>query len=172
MGVNVVTYGGRTLVDMTDATITPETVLEGYVGYGADGEPIVGTAVIHPVGSIYMSADETSPASLFGGTWTQLKDRFLLAAGDEYTNGDTGGAATVTLTTSEIPSHVHKLVIASSYNSGTISTDQLEPGHGINSSVSSDKVYTTANPVNSTGGGGSHENMPPYVVVYAWKRVE
>ena len=44
MGVNVVTYGGKTIVDMTNATITPETVLEGYVGYGADGEPIVGTA--------------------------------------------------------------------------------------------------------------------------------
>ena len=44
MGVNVVTYGGKTLVDMTDATITPETVLEGYIGYGADGEPVVGTA--------------------------------------------------------------------------------------------------------------------------------
>lgn len=46
MGVNVVIYGGRTLVDMTDATITPETVLEGYIGYGADGEAIVGTAVM------------------------------------------------------------------------------------------------------------------------------
>lgn len=43
MGVSVVTYGGRTLVDMTDATITPEKVLKGYVGYGADGDPVVGT---------------------------------------------------------------------------------------------------------------------------------
>ena len=44
MGVNVVTYGGKTLVDMTAATATPETVLEGYTAYGADGELSVGTA--------------------------------------------------------------------------------------------------------------------------------
>lgn len=44
MGVNVVSYGGETLVDMTDATITEDTVLEGYTGYGADGELVVGTA--------------------------------------------------------------------------------------------------------------------------------
>lgn len=46
MGVNLVKLAnGETLVDMTGANITPETVLEGYVGYGADGEMVVGTAV-------------------------------------------------------------------------------------------------------------------------------
>lgn len=44
MGVNVVTYGGRTLVDMTNATATAETVLAGYTAYGADGNLIMGTA--------------------------------------------------------------------------------------------------------------------------------
>ena len=44
MGVNKVVYGGKTLVDMTDATATPETVLEGYTAYGAKGTRIVGTA--------------------------------------------------------------------------------------------------------------------------------
>ena len=38
----------------------------------------------YPVGSIYLSLNSTSPASLFGGTWKQIKDRFLLAAGDTY----------------------------------------------------------------------------------------
>ena len=46
MGVNIVKLAnGETVVDMSNATITPETVLEGYIGYGADGEAIVGTAV-------------------------------------------------------------------------------------------------------------------------------
>ena len=49
--------------------------------------------MIYPVGSIYMSVNATSPASLFGGTWEQLKDRFLLAAGDTYAAGSTGGEA-------------------------------------------------------------------------------
>ena len=76
---------------------------------------------IYPVGSIYMSVNSTSPATLFGGTWTQLKDRFLLGVGDTYTTVEnTGGAASQnytpagtvgshTLTTAEIPSHTHGL---------------------------------------------------------------
>lgn len=44
MGVNVVNYGGRTLVDMRNATATTETVLAGYTAYGADGNLIYGTA--------------------------------------------------------------------------------------------------------------------------------
>lgn len=45
MGVNKVQLAnGETILDITGATITPETVLEGYIGYGADGERIVGTA--------------------------------------------------------------------------------------------------------------------------------
>ena len=38
---------------------------------------------IYPVGAIYMSVSSTSPASLFGGTWEQIQNRFLLAAGDQ-----------------------------------------------------------------------------------------
>lgn len=45
MGVNKVVYGGKTIVDMTGATATPETVLAGYTAYGADGNLIVGAAV-------------------------------------------------------------------------------------------------------------------------------
>lgn len=44
MGVNVVNYGGKTLVDMRNATATASTVLAGYTAYGADGNLIVGTA--------------------------------------------------------------------------------------------------------------------------------
>lgn len=53
---------------------------------------------IYPVGAIYLSAVSTSPASLFGGTWEQMKDRFLLGAGSGYAAGATGGAATVNIT--------------------------------------------------------------------------
>lgn len=62
----------------------------------------------HPVGSLYWTSSTENPATTFGGgTWTQIKDRFILAAGDTYANGNTGGAATVTLTTDQIPSHNH-----------------------------------------------------------------
>ena len=63
--------------------------------------------LVYPVGSIYWSSNNTNPGTLFGGTWTQIKDKFILAAGDSYTNGATGGAATVTLSVSNMPSHSH-----------------------------------------------------------------
>lgn len=75
---------------------------------------------IYPVGALYLSTVNTSPQTLFGGTWVQIKDKFLLSAGDSYAAGGTGGAATKnytpagtvgnhTLTTSEIPAHAHGL---------------------------------------------------------------
>ena len=70
-----------------------------------NGAPLLN--LVYPVGSIYWSSNNTNPASLFGGTWTQIKDKFILAAGDSYSNGATGGAATVTLTVSNMPSHSH-----------------------------------------------------------------
>lgn len=64
-------------------------------------------SLVYPVGSIYMSVNSTSPATLFGGTWEQLKDRFLIGAGSSYAVNATGGSTTHTLTTSEMPSHTH-----------------------------------------------------------------
>ncbi len=51
--------------------------------------------LFYPVGTIYMSYDSTSPASLFGGTWVQIKDRFLIGAGNTYTAGTLGGSDTL-----------------------------------------------------------------------------
>ena len=63
--------------------------------------------LIYPVGSIYLSVNSVSPASLFGGTWEPVSGQFLLASGNGYTAGDTGGEAAHTLTASEMPSHQH-----------------------------------------------------------------
>ena len=73
---------------------------------------------VYPVGAIYISTSSTSPQTLFGGTWTAINNRFLVAQGSSYTAGNTGGNASVsytpagsvgshTLTTSEIPAHTH-----------------------------------------------------------------
>lgn len=63
--------------------------------------------LIYPVGSIYWSKNATNPSNLFGGTWVQIKDRFILAAGSNYKINTTGGSATHKLTASEMPSHTH-----------------------------------------------------------------
>lgn len=62
---------------------------------------------IYPVGSIYMSTSTTSPATLFGGTWEQIHDRFLLSSSDSYPLGGIGGEANHTLSVNEMPSHNH-----------------------------------------------------------------
>ena len=63
--------------------------------------------LIYPVGSMYWSKNATNPSYLFGGTWVQIKDTFILAAGDEYKINTSGGAATHTLTAEQLPSHTH-----------------------------------------------------------------
>ena len=75
--------------------------------------------LVYPIGSIYWSSNNTNPGTLFGGTWTQIKDRFILAAGDYYSNGATGGAATVTLTVSNMPSHSHSFTPSGTVGSHT-----------------------------------------------------
>lgn len=115
--------------------------------------------VVYPVGSIYMSVNNVSPKTFFGGTWEAIKDRFLLSAGDTYSGGSTGGEATHTLTVDEIPSHEHyaKGWAAVRDGSGTYIT---LGGDGKSRTYSTDPV----------GGGKAHNNMPPYLAVYMWKR--
>lgn len=116
---------------------------------------------IYPVGSIYISVNSTNPQTLFGGTWEQLKDRFLLGAGDTYSNGATGGEATHTLTIDEMPSHAHNYFVDTSAGNKygvSINNIQYEKGE-INWASTYDR-----------GGGQAHNNMPPYLVVYMWKR--
>ena len=121
--------------------------------------------LIYPVGSIYMSVNSTSPSTLFGGTWEQIKDKFLLSCGDTYSNGSTGGEATHTLTIDEMPSHTHNLSVSN--NSTTTQSGNYPP------TIASDKANNwDSKGVNYTGGSKAHNNMPPYLAVYVWKRTK
>ena len=120
---------------------------------------------IYPVGSIYMSVNSTNPSNLFGGTWTQLKDRFLLGAGSTYTNGSTGGEASHTLTVNEMPSHSHPQYVTVS-SGGSLSANCDYDSYSSGNARKSAQNISTGN----TGGGNSHNNMPPYLVVYMWQR--
>lgn len=126
---------------------------------------------IYPVGAIYMSTTSTSPETLFGGSWTQIKDTFLLAAGTTYSAGTTGGEATHKLTTSELPSHNHKDL---NWTTDTYhcSLDSGSSGNGIKLSYTGTSInHITGNfRTGYTGSGTAHNNMPPYLAVYTWKR--
>ena len=153
----------------------------------------------YPIGSIYISTSNTNPSSVIGGTWVQLKDRFLLCAGDTYKAGATGGAATHTLSANEMPSHSHNVSVASGGGGTTSSNahfhyvrycwDAVTTAEGAGKSrvffqgpnnsdtlvQSNTHSHTTPNHSHSVsqsgaGGGASHNNMPPYIVVYVWQR--
>ena len=131
---------------------------------------------LYPVGSIYMSLDSTSPASLFGGTWEQLKDRFLVGAGNSYEVSATGGEATHKLTVSELPERT--VFSFEAPKTGTVShspweTTTVTAGTYISSSVVDS--YITYGNIPKEGlysdGGESHENMPPYLAVTCGKEL-
>lgn len=118
----------------------------------------------YPIGSIYLSVNNTNPSTIFGGTWEQIKDRFLLGAGSSYTAGKTGGSATHKLTINEIPSHNHE------YQSSRWFWSETAGGGDIVGSQS-ETTYVFKRTTGNVGGGAAHNNMPPYLVVYIWKRV-
>ena len=129
-----------------------------------------GVSGIFPVGAIYLSVTDVSPAELFGGTWEQIKDTFFLAAGDTYAAGSTGGEAEHTLTTTEMPYHSHTILLNSA---SSVSYDTWDYSYGASKANRSYYSQGPAEPiVGGAGGSGAHNNMPPYLSVYAWKRIE
>ena len=118
-----------------------------------------------------MSANSTSPAILFGGTWTQIQDTFLLAAGNTYNAGDTGGEAEHILTQNEIPE------FSGNVSSVLMDDGQSQTASGICSVTGTRERSWSGASGNAVkrinidfGGGLAHNNMPPYLVVYMWKR--
>jgi len=86
-----------------------------------------------------------------------LRNRFVVGAGDEYSENDTGGEDSVTLTENEIPSHNHGIPARSIANaSGSGDANRLARAND-----SSGTAYTFSN-MNDAGGDQAHENRPPY----------
>ena len=130
--------------------------------------------IIYPVGSIYMSINDTNPSILFHGTWERIKDRFLLASGDTYSAGSTGGEANHTLTVDEMPVHNHTLESITGIDDLNFvnGSDSFLPQNsdttlGYPSAMNAQMKYGTTG---GSGGSQPHNNMPPYLSVYIWKR--
>lgn len=116
----------------------------------------------YPVGSYYWSSVSTSPATLFGGTWEQVKDKFILAAGDTYTAGATGGSAT----------HYHVTSVG-----GTASDAYLYYGdvNGATAVVGDYSMVSRTSTLSATPVGMNNttnaSSMPPYITAYCWHRI-
>lgn len=128
-----------------------------------------------PVGYIYISADNTSPAQLFGGTWEKLDGVFLLGSSSTHPVNSTGGEESHTLSYLEMPDHGHsfsKIAVSNGASSGgswhnfAVNTDwytflsDSAVGH-INEGTS----------LTRAGGSQAHNNMPPFISVNMWKRI-
>ena len=132
------------------------------------------TLWLYPVGSIYISVNSTNPSQFFGGTWVQIKDRFLLAAGDTYYGGQTGGEATHQLTSDEMPRHSHKFTgtggdidgYSQNYLSLNGTTYKDRPAVALGQGYTSNGYVA----LEQSGASEAHNNMPPYLAVYIWKR--
>lgn len=175
---NAVSYTWDKLASITKLTIGGKTNSSSPSSYGSvyirNWNVIQSYTNAYPIGSIYMSVMNINPRLLFGGTWEQLENRFLLGAGSSYTNGSTGGEANHTLTVAEMPSHnhtqsQHRHKEANKYSSGSGSASAYVYSSN-RTAVDHYTDYQTPT-INNTGGGQAHNNMPPYLVVYMWKRI-
>lgn len=133
--------------------------------------------IIFPVGSIVQYASASiDPNTLIGGTWERIQGRFLFAADESHEIGTTGGSETVALTTEQMPRHKHFVI---NMSQGTLAPDyQHTVGRYNNSNATENYRYQINGNTNEanggkssfTGSGAAHDNMPPYLTVYMWKR--
>lgn len=134
---------------------------------------------VYPIGSIYMNVNSTNPGTLFGGTWEQIQGKFLLGMSSSYPAGSQGGEASHTLTTEEMPSHGHNPANEAGYYGFITNSKKAFSIGDMGSQSGSGRYYPYASAdfdisrntlTGTTGGGKSHNNMPPYLSIYIWKR--
>ena len=146
---------------------------------------------IYPVGAVYISMNSTSPATLFGGTWTQITDRFLLAVGSTYTTANsTGGSSTMTITRANLPRVSITTTSAGkktfdldgvkgfTYKSGGTAnkwgfdygTHEMYEKKSYGSSEETASDHTHSFNLNGNVTQTATNNMPPYLTVYMWRR--
>ena len=159
---------------------------------------------IYPIGAIYISSRNEEPETLFGGTWERIQGRFLLAATEgensTYYAGKQDGAATVQLTTAQLPSHNHQHVHKHGKMDGI---SYLASNDDVKVNIDTERAWVekkkggihyiyakigegqkkltgiatkpttgdaTSTSTTSTGSNNPHNNMPPYLAVNVWRR--
>lgn len=150
---------------------TPTTADNGKVLGVANGA--YSLLNLFPVGAYYITESLMTPASLFGGEWVRVEGKFLI--GESLTNGlfhgTEGGEKTHTLTTEEMPQHAHKphqytWIVSYGSNSGKNAINAATQGNANIFNADEDQNRYTG----TAGGNQPHNNMPPYRVVYIWRR--
>ena len=122
---------------------------------------------VYPIGTYYWSQKSTSPEELFGGKWETISGRFLFSTDSNHSVDSTGGEERHTLTVNEIPSHNHNYDRFNYYswvycnNSGNYRVPYRN-----------DTNFQSSNTTDNRGGNQAHNNMPPYITAYCWRRYQ
>jgi hypothetical protein len=186
------------VTDVGNLSVTGTTTLTGVAtaptpAVGDNSTKIATTAFVqgnttsavqaaYPVGSIYMNAsNSTNPATLLGfGTWSALgAGQMLLGNGGGYTAGSTGGSATTTLSTANLPAHSHSITDPGHTHTNNAITD-ITVSSGIPDAypgstyalrtATINSAFTGITTTNNTGSGTAVTTISPYLVVYMWQR--
>lgn len=135
---------------------------------GDKGDPL-SVLEAYPIGSIYISTNATSPATLFGGNWDEIHGAFLFANSALHKAGEIGGEEEHVLKEKEIPIHYHDEYVGNDCGDGSVP----EGYYGFTSIAYTSKntYWAKGSKTSEAGGGQAHNNMPPYLSVYMWQRV-
>lgn len=200
--VSNISYDGSNIT-ILDETISMEEVGVYLVFNGSDiagkieymnvvkRTPIVNQIIdtIYPIGSTYISVNSVNPSFLFGGTWEQIQDKFLLASGTTYANGSTGGSADAIVVSHNHTQKEHnhnfgrenlKVPRFENDNWGYTSKREMSYKSGNYyypySTTNNGGIGETSNTGNAQpyiyyeGESGTGKNIPPYLAVNVWKR--
>lgn len=174
---------------LADALAKQKTAYEQAISTAVSAAQTKAKLDAHPVGSYYWSNDNTSPATLFGGTWESLPAGYTLIAqgsGSDsfgsftYTAGQKYGERKHQLTTDEMARHNHgqntngngkdawnesygPMVTRSATNGSVVGYSVYAGGYGW--TTNQNQVMTAQN-----GGNVPHNNLPPSIAAYCWKR--
>ena len=106
--------------------------------------------IIYPIGSVYITFNETFSTDLIGGTWELLENTFLYSSAND--TGLTGGETTHTLTVNEMPNHYHKLWVsawASAFGGASVTYSNKDSNY----------LSDNGKQGNFTGGGASTQQL-------------
>lgn len=189
------TINGKNLAE--DITLTAGDIGSVTPAQMEDFTRALISSMLYPVGGVYFSFDNTSPALYYGGEWERIEGRFLYCKGleEDIPVGSVGGEKVHELTPDELPAHRHRESIPIFPETGATSIIN-RPAGVENNSGAGQYVETTPqtsasfhrphtlddggasadNPVypvttSIVGANLAHNNMPPYMAVYAWRRV-